>query len=241
MLLKYPMSFWSILIPVFWTVYLIGCLSPFHLVLFLEFCSVLSFGPYFCVSSFWQPPCVCFCVLGRAALTPCLSAPVKLYGTEPQVIPRVQQSMPPLCCSVLGMACRGDSAAAWPLEFCPEGSCLPTRTSLSPHLPLVHFQLLPWCWIPEGVRLCESYVCCRPFKRMKFLLLPKPRLVFTARSYGDLSSWCWEPGLGSLAPEVSLMFFTNNMYMWDCLFPSLHLHASLCLCLSYPSGWVWLL
>ena len=28
-----------------------------------------SCGPYFFVSSFWQPPCVCFYILGRATLT----------------------------------------------------------------------------------------------------------------------------------------------------------------------------
>ena len=36
-------------LPVFWTLHLIGCLSPYHLVLFLEFWSVLSFGSYFFV------------------------------------------------------------------------------------------------------------------------------------------------------------------------------------------------
>ena len=37
---------------------------------FSSFSEVLiSFGPCFFVSSFWQPPCVCFYVLGRAALT----------------------------------------------------------------------------------------------------------------------------------------------------------------------------
>ena len=50
------------------------CLSPFCLVSFLEFWSVLWFGPCFFVSSFWQPPCVCFYVLGRAAMLPCLSS-----------------------------------------------------------------------------------------------------------------------------------------------------------------------
>ena len=38
-------------LPVLWTLHLIGCVSPHHLVLFLEFCSVLSFGPYFFVSA----------------------------------------------------------------------------------------------------------------------------------------------------------------------------------------------
>ena len=42
-----------------------GRLSPFYLVLSLEFCSVLSFVSSFCLS-----PCVCFCVLGRSAMSP---------------------------------------------------------------------------------------------------------------------------------------------------------------------------
>ena len=48
---------------------LVDCLSPFCLVLFLEFCYALSFGTCFSffVYSSWQPPCVCFYVLGRAA------------------------------------------------------------------------------------------------------------------------------------------------------------------------------
>ena len=39
-------------------------------VFFLGFCSVLSFGTYFFVLSFWLPPCVCFYALGRAAMHP---------------------------------------------------------------------------------------------------------------------------------------------------------------------------
>ena len=58
------------------------------LVLFLGFCSVLSFEPYFFVSLVWQPPCVHFCVLGRAALSLCFSTSVKLYGAEQWVFTR---------------------------------------------------------------------------------------------------------------------------------------------------------
>ena len=54
----------------FWTLYLVDCLSPFWLVLFLEFCSVISLGTRFFISSFWLPPCVYFYVLGIAALSP---------------------------------------------------------------------------------------------------------------------------------------------------------------------------
>ena len=41
---------WAFWLSVFWTLHLICCLSPPWLVLFLEFWSVLSFGPYFFVS-----------------------------------------------------------------------------------------------------------------------------------------------------------------------------------------------
>ena len=45
---------------------------------------------------------------------------------------------------------------------------------------------------------------CRPFKlthlrNQQSLLLPHPPLVFTARSYGALSSWLWNPGQYSMA------------------------------------------
>ena len=40
-------AFW---LPGFWTLHQIDWLSPHRLALFLEFCSVLSFGPYFFVS-----------------------------------------------------------------------------------------------------------------------------------------------------------------------------------------------
>ena len=73
MLLLYSMSSLSNLITSVLNSASHGWLYPFCLVLFLGFYSVLSFGPYFFVSSIWQPPCVCFCVLGRAALTSCLS------------------------------------------------------------------------------------------------------------------------------------------------------------------------
>ena len=69
----------SILIPVFWTLYLIGWLSLYHLVLFLELWSVLSFGLFFfspilaCLLHFegwslryspaWVNPHCCFVVL----------------------------------------------------------------------------------------------------------------------------------------------------------------------------------
>ena len=50
--LRSSLSSLSVLITVFWTLYLIDCLSTFCLVLFLEFCSVLSIRQYFFVFSF---------------------------------------------------------------------------------------------------------------------------------------------------------------------------------------------
>ena len=119
---------------------LIDCLSPFCLVLFLGFCSVLSFGPYFFVSSIWQPPCVCFCVLGRAALTPCLSSMAcyrkgtcKLYGVEPGW-GSLLHCFVALCG---GRAQRGDSATLWLLEVCP---------ALTPHFQSLHpLPANDWC------------------------------------------------------------------------------------------------
>ena len=35
----------------------------------MKICSILSLGPSFFVSLFWHPPCVCFSVLGIAAIS----------------------------------------------------------------------------------------------------------------------------------------------------------------------------
>ena len=45
-------------------------MPPFHLVLFLEISSVLSFWTCFFVSTFWLLPYICFYVLGRVATSP---------------------------------------------------------------------------------------------------------------------------------------------------------------------------
>lgn len=50
--------------------YLIVCLLPFHLVLFLEISFVLSFVTCVFVSRFWLFPCIYFYLLGRAAMSP---------------------------------------------------------------------------------------------------------------------------------------------------------------------------
>lgn len=82
---------------------------------------------------------------------------------------------------------------------------------------------------------------CRPFKPsllkiQQFLLPPQPPLVFTARCYGDLSSWCWNPRLryglaqGLLARKVSLPIFIHHRW-WDCPFAA---PASLPRCIFLP-------
>ena len=53
------------------------------------------------------------------------------------------------------------------------------------------------------LRWSESNSLCEFFKRnclglQQFLLPTQSPLVFAARSYGDLSSWHWNPGLGDL-------------------------------------------
>ena len=85
-------------------------------------------------------------------------------------------------------------------ESCPPAFALIPDSLVSPYMPLVPFKLLPWCWSSEGVNLSKSV--CGFFKRNclelpKFLPPTQSLLVFAARNYGNLSSWHWNPGLGS--------------------------------------------
>ena len=74
----------------------------------------------------------------------------------------VSNMLLPPCGSLWGWgAQKGDSTTAWPLGFslgesCPLALALMPPTSVSPRTPLVPFQLLPQCWIPEGVSLHKS-------------------------------------------------------------------------------------
>ena len=157
-------------------------------------------------------------------------------------------------CSVAflwGRAQKGDDATAWPLEFYPGESCPPALTlmpdaSFSSRMPLVTFQLLPWCWSPEGVSLVspKSVVSLLRVEAWGswFLLLLQPPLNFTARSYGDLSFWHWNPGLGGLMYGWDLLLlkypsrFLSTTRVWNHLLRVFaHLRT------SYPSGWMWLL
>ena len=90
---------------------------------------------------------------------------------------REGQSVSLLCGSVSGRAQRGNSAATlWPLEICLRGSCLLALvvlpvTSHSPCMPLLPFQLLSWCWIPEGMGLHKSWDLSGPFKGSLLIIL----------------------------------------------------------------------
>ena len=104
--------------------------------------------------------------------------------------------------SVVGVFRKGTTVLSSSLnlgEYCtPTLRCM-SDTSVTPHMLLVSFKLLPQCWSSEGVSLHKSI--CRFFKRncwglQKFLLLTQSPLVNAARSYGDLSSWYSNPGLG---------------------------------------------
>ena len=109
-----------------------------------------------------------------------------------------------------------------------------------------------------------AYVLWSPFKPSflkihHFLLTPQPPLVFIARSYGDLSSCLWKPGLCCLAWgwDYSLLrypsWFLSTIHECEIVHsaadatdysatPYLHLSAHLHVnCLSYLSGWMWLL
>ena len=124
------------------------------------------------------------------------------------------------------------------LPFCLEESCLPafvwiTDTSAPLLMPLVPFKLLLQCWSSERVNLSKSM--CGFFKGnclglQNFLLLTQSPLVFAARSYGDLSSWHWNHGLGRagmglglLAPGISLLnIYPPHMNVGPAHLTSLH-------------------
>ena len=95
-------------------------------------------------------------------------------------------------------------AIAWPLEFCPGGSCPPPLalmpdTSFSPHKPLMPFKLPLQSWRPEGVSLSPKSMCLEKTPEIPAVssITPTPT-SFTVSSYGDLSSKHWSLGLGGL-------------------------------------------
>ena len=109
---------------------------------------------------------------------------------------------PLLCGFVEGSIRKGAMASAWEFylgERCSPALILMPDTSFLPHMPLVSFKLLPQHWSSKGVSL--SKFMCGSFKInclgiQRFLPLTQSPLVFITRSYGDLTSWHRNPGLG---------------------------------------------
>ena len=255
----------------FWTAHLIDCLSLFCLVLFLEFCYFLSFGPCFILSSSWQPPCVCFFVLGRVAFSSVLVAwPIiksthvgwrnraldnhQGGATHMNQVDGVSDMVSLLYGSVWGGLRKGTRATAWPLGFCLGESCpltltLMPDTSVSAHVPLMLFHLLPHCWSPEWVSLCKFLICCEPFKNRCLKIpqfLPNSQWFLLPEVMGTYLSvtrpWAgWSAvGLGSLDSEVSVRIFIHHMWVWDQPVSCLHISVASHLLPCYLSGWTWL-
>ena len=92
-----------------------------------------------------------------------------------------------------------------------------------------------WVW---GKSICGFFK--GNFLGLQKLLLPTQSLLsFVARSYGDLSSWHWNCGLGAcvglglLPPKRPLLKFYPQHVVCDQPFPPLHP--------SYRFGWMWFL
>ena len=109
-------------------------------------------------------------------------------------------------------------------------------------------QFLPIChWCPSsccsGAEAQREWVWLshKSFKKallrvLTFLPLPRPPLVFTTRSYSNLCSWQWNPGLGNVVLDLDPLLVRNLSELYTqhmgVGLPSLCLHVS---CLSmYP-------
>ena len=89
------------------------------------------------------------------------------------------------------------------LQFCLGGSCplvlaLMLDTLVPPHMPLVLFKVLPWCWSSKGMSLGKSMCSARPLKRrylriLQFLLPTQSPLFLQPEVMG-----IYLPGTGTL-------------------------------------------
>ncbi|KAF6119762.1 hypothetical protein HJG60_010173 [Phyllostomus discolor] len=111
-------------------------------------------------------------------------------------------------------------------EICPSAIALMLVNSVPPHMSPV-LQL-------RGSE--SSELICGPFKGnclgIQQFLFPEPQhpLFFTTRSYEELSSWCWNPGLWCLVWgwDPLLQYIPPNLYapQWEQVQPIP------CVCLS---------
>ena len=161
---------------------------------FLEFCSIPLFWQYFFVSSIWQLPCVC--VVGRATLTPCLRAPVKLYGVEPWVFTRAGSWLHCFVASYAGEGSKRGQCCCWLTS-----GGLPSIHPISSHFTL----FLCVTGAPPAAALVVvprvggfAYVLdC--LEKLTVSSAASTRTGFTARNYETLSFPHWNPGPCSLA------------------------------------------
>ena len=141
-----------------------------------------------------------------------------------------------LCCSVVGRAQKKDNGLYLPFclgESYPLALALMPDTSAPPYIPLVPFKLLSqWCWSSEGVSLSKSM--CGFFKGnslglQNFLPLTQSLLVFVGQKlwgliFLALEPWAGVPGMGCLAPEISLPnFYPPHVDVGPAYFTSLSL------------------
>ena len=189
MLLTYSMSALSILITSVLNFVSDRLVISISFNSFLKFCSVLSIGPYFFVSSIWQPPCVCFCILGRAALTPCLGPLTMLQGWKHQIFAMVGQ--PAL---LLYGGNRLKREQCYLLDSCSISSQF-THSLYETDTLLATIQSV---WVCIQSRTVESFKWAL-LRDWQFLLPPQSPLLFIAISYEALFSWHCNPQLHGLA------------------------------------------
>lgn len=120
------------------------------------------------------------------------------------------------------------------------------NTSISPHMPSVPFQQMPWCRSSEGMSLYKSLVHSGSFKRRllrscSFFHYPNA-IVFCTQKLWRLNTLSLEPWFGwpgvwlrSLAPEVLLPFLSTThghgttCFMPPCVCSSMNLSTPLCI------------
>ena len=198
-----------------WYISILFC--PFTGVLFCSFIGA-TFAPI------RQPPCVCFCVSGRAAFTACKRHLLTLWGRA------------------LGDDQGGAThfITLWLVwrEGLERGQC---RCLASGDLPgtfpatlptwLVPFQLLPWCWIPEQASLCTVYTCAGPLSRVywksgKLFCHPNPHWFLQPEVTGIYLPGTRTLGWDPFAPKVLLPMFIHHTWIWDRPCPFHHQHLS---------------
>ena len=98
-------------------------------------------------------------------------------------------------------------------------------------------ELREWVWVGESVFAFFKRNC---LGLQQFLPLNQSCLIFVARSCRNLSSWHYNPGLGSLVWvwDSLPMRYPSQIFVYHTWVKDLLIRH---LCPSYQSGWVWFL